>query len=265
MPRYTGTFTADGQESLEVLLKPNQSYVLSLTASPSLTGKVQLLGRDLSRSQYDILQTYTASQSLTEYRNDTGKDIAVKLVCVDLNAGVETVAYVLQSLISTGRRYLTDQRAKVGATAGWSVNPADNLGLMATLPQNQTNATMVFRLDNVEIGDRITGFYPVGQVESAGNNVTLTFDLRRLTAAAADVVDASVATSGAQTVTADTELGRIGPWAVDNLDIRVDDKESYYFLVTGTTGASTDVALQGVMIQVVRQANEQTFIYSSLS
>lgn len=257
MPRITGTFSADGQESREVLLQRGQHYALSLTASPSLTGKVQLLGRDLSTAQYDILQTYTGSQALTEYVNTTGGPLAIKLVCPDLNAGVETVAYTLQSLISTGRRFLADQRAKVGTTAGWVVNAANNLGLMATLPASQTGSTLVFRLDNLEIGDRVTGFYPVGQVESGGNNVTLTFELRKLTSAAADVVDASVATTGAVVVAADTELGRLGPYAVDNLDVRVADKESYYFLVTGTTTGATDVALQGVMVQVIRNANDE--------
>lgn len=257
MPRLSGTFTADGDESLEVLLKRGQHYALSLTASPSLTGKVQLLRRALSTAKYEIVQEFTASQPVTEYVNTTGEPIALKLVCPDLDAGTETVAYVLQSLISTGRRFVADQRAKVGATAGWAVNPADNLGLLATLPAGQTASTLVVRLDNLEIGDRITGFYPVGQVESAGGNVTLTFNLRKLTAAAADVVDASVATSGAQTVAADTELGRIGVYAVDNLDVRVADKESYYFLITGTTALATDVALQGVMVAIERKSNEQ--------
>lgn len=257
MPRLTGTFAANGAQSAEVLLKPGQKFALSLTASPSLTGKVELLRRDLSTTQYDIVETYTDSQALTEYTNTTGKTVAVKLGGVVLDVGTETVAYVLQSLISTGRRFLIDHRPKVGGTAGWVVNAANNLGTLATLPASQTGSTLVIPVDNVEIGDRITGFYPVGQVESGGNNVTLTFNLRKLTAAAADLVDASVATSGAVVVSADTELGRIGAHAVDNLDVRVADKESYYFLVTGTTTASTDVALQGVMVQIERADNPQ--------
>lgn len=255
MPRLTGTFAADGDQSLEVLLKPGQNYALSLTASPSLTGKVQLLQRSLSTSTYAIVREYTATQALTEYTNTADYPVAVKLVCPNLNAGVETVAYVLQSLISTGRRILTDHRPKVGATSGWSVNAATNVATMALLPAGQTGATLVLPVDNLEIGDRIVGFYPMGQVESAGNTATLTINLRSLTSAAADVVDASVVTTGALNFTADTELGRIGTLAMDNLNIVVEDKQAFYFLITGTTAASTDVALLGVMMAVERNGN----------
>jgi hypothetical protein len=258
MPRFTGTFDADGQSSPEVLLKPGQHYYLSLAVDPSLTGKVQLLQRELSTAKYEVLQTYTDAQAGTEYINTTGKDVAVKLMCVDLDAGEpETVDYVLQSLISTGRRFLVDHRPKVGATAGWVINAANNVGLVATLPAGETSSTLVIPLDSMEIGDRITGFYPVGQVESAGNTAALTINLRSITAAAADVVDASVATTGAVSLTADTLLGRIGALALDNLDVRIADGTSYYFLITGTTAASTDVALQGVMVQVVRNSNDK--------
>lgn len=257
MPRLTGTFSADGDESLEVLLKPRQHYALSLTASPSLTGKVQLLRRSLSTAKYEVVQEYTDSQAITEYANDTGEAVALKLVCVDLDAGTETVDYVLQSLITTGRRFVSGKRPKVGATAGWVVNAATNTGLMATLPQGQTGATLVLTVDNLEIGDRITGYYPVGQVESAGNTATLTVNLRSTTAAASDVVDASVATSGAVSFTADATLGPIGGLAVDNLNVKVAAGETYYFLVTGTTAASTDFAVQGVCVQIERNANDK--------
>jgi hypothetical protein len=250
MPRLAATFNADGQESLELRIAAGQSYVLSLAPTPSLTGSIQLLARDDSPSANRVLQTFTAAQSLTEYRNDTGKAQFIRLRCVDLNAGTETVPYVLQSLVSTGRRYLVDHRPKVGTTAGWVVNAANNLGLCATLAASQTNSTLVVPLNNLEIGTRITGFYPVGQVESGGNTASITVNLRRLTAAAADVVDASVATSGSVSFTADSVLGRIGASAVDSLDEVVVDGSSYYFLVTGTTGVATDIALQGIVVQV---------------
>lgn len=255
MPRITGTFTADGDVSREVLLEPGQKYVASFTASPSLTGKVQVQSRDLSTAKYTVVAEYTATQALTEYTNTSKERIAVRLACPNLDAGTETVAYVLQSLISTGRRFIVNHRPKVGATAGWAVNAANNLGLCATLPAGQTASTLVVPLDNLELGDRITGFYAVGQVESAGNTASLTINLRSLTAAAADVVDASVATTGAVSYTADTALGRIGALAVDGLNVLVEDGVSYYFLITGTTAASTDVALQGVMVQIVRHDN----------
>jgi hypothetical protein len=246
MPKLTGTFAADGAESLELRLVPNQAYVVSLTASPSLTGSVQLVARDDSLAASRVLQTYTATTALTEYRNTTGKDLYIRLRCVDLDAGTETVAYVLQSLIG-GTRIICESRAKVGATSGWVINTASNIGVLATLPASRTTNTMVIAVDGLKIGDVITGFYPIGQVESAGNNATLTVELRKLTAAAADIVDASVATTGAVTFAADSVLGRVTMPAED-VNALVSEGESYYFLVTGTTAASTDIALQGIVV-----------------
>ena len=130
------------------------------------------------------------------------------------------------------------------------VNTGNNLGLCATLPASQTSSTLVLPVDGLTIGATIVGFYPVGQVESAGNNATLTINLRKMTAAAADVADASVATSGAITFAADTLLGRI-TLPVENVNVTVADGESYYFLITGTTASATDIALQGIMVQTV--------------
>jgi hypothetical protein len=249
MPKITGTFDADGQESRELLVRAGQSYVLSLTPDPSLTGSIQLLARDDSPSASSVIRTFTGTLALTEYKNETGKDQYLRLRCVDLDeTEPEDVDYVLQSLISTGRRYLIDHRPKVGGTSGWVINAANNLGLCATLPASQTGSTLVVPVDNLSIGTTITGFYPVGQVESAGNTASITVELRKLTAAAADVVDATVATTGAVSFTADGILGRITSFA-ENLNATVADGESYYFLVTGTTAGSTDIALQGIMLQ----------------
>jgi hypothetical protein len=253
MPRITGTFAADGDVSRELLLEPNQSFFLSLTASPSLTGSVQLLQRELSTMRSTVLQTFTATQAGTEYVNRTGGTVAVRLFCVNLDAGTETVAYVLQSLISTGRQVLIDHRPKVGATAGWVINAADDIALMATLAQSRTANTLVVPIDNLQLGDRITGFYPVGRVASAGNTATLTMNLRRQTAGAASIADASLISTGAISFTANTELGRVGALAMDQLDVQVGVGQSHYFLLTGTTAASTTFALQGIMLQIRRQ------------
>jgi hypothetical protein len=247
MPKFTGIFSADGAESPELYVAPGQSYVMYLSASPSLTGSVVLMARDDSPANYRTLQTYTGTIGITEYRNATDKAQYVKLRCIDLNAGTETVSYGLWSLIS-GNRFMCEARAKVGTTSGWVVAAANNLGLMATLPASQTASTIVLRVDGMHIGDVITGFYPVGQVESAGNTASITVELRRMTAAAADVVDASIATTGAVSFTSDGVLGRITA-PCDDFSVTVRDGETYYFLVTGTTGASTDIALQGVIVE----------------
>jgi hypothetical protein len=255
MPKLTGTFDAPGQESSELRVPAGGSYYIVLTPDPSLTGSIALLKRTDSLASFETVATFTAANLGTEYVNDTGEDVYLRLRCIEIDeTEPEEVDYTLQSLMDS-LRMLVDGRAKVGGTAGWVVNAANNLGLMATLPQSQTGSTLVLRLYNLHVGDVIKGFYPVGQVESAGNTASLTVELRKLTAAAADVTDASVATSGAVSYTADAILGRITQ-PVENVNAVVADGESYYFLVTGTTAASTDIALMGVMVSVAHGENE---------
>lgn len=198
MPKLTGTFDAAGQESLELAVPAGGSYVLSLTPDPSLTGSIVLLSRSATLGAFTTVATYTAVQALTAYQNTASETIYLRLRCVAIDDAVpEDVDYVLQSLISTGTRKLATGSPKVGATAGWTVNGATNVGTLALCPASQTASTLVVPLDFLSVGDSIRGFYPVGQVESAGNNAVLTVELRKLTAAAADLTDATVATSGA--------------------------------------------------------------------
>lgn len=249
MPKLTGTFDANGQESAELRIEPDQSYVLSLTPDPSLTGSIQLLNRaEGSLATLEVVQTYTDTLALTEYTNRTGKVQYLRVRCITLDDEVpETVDYRFQSLLSKGR-FVCEERAKVGATAGWVVNAANDTALMATLPAGETDSTLVLRVDGLHVGDVIEGFYPIGQVESGGNTASLTVEMRKMTAAAADVTDASVATTGAVEFTADAALGRI-TMPVDNVNAEIGEGETYYFLVTGTTAAATDIALQGIVIQ----------------
>lgn len=254
MPKLTGTFSADGDESLELVVPAGATYYLALAPSPSLTGSIALLSRTDSLAAFETVATFTAENTGTEYVNASTETVYLRLRCIDLDAGTETVGYVLQSLISTGTRFVVDHRPKVGTTSGWVINAANNVGTMATLPAAQTGSTIVVPVNNVQIGDHITGFYPIGQVESAGNTATLTCELRKLTSAAADLVDASVASTGAVNFTADSVLGR-RTIPCDNIHIEVADGETYYFLITGTTAASTDVALQGIAVQVERNGH----------
>ncbi len=135
---------------------------------------------------------------------------------------------------------------KAGATAGWVVNAADDLGLLATLPASQTDSTLVVYTTGLKFGDTISTFYPIGQVDSGGNTLTVIVDLRKLTEADAGYADASV-----QAVTlsywADTELGITHAPVMTPEVVGAD--ETFYFLVTGTTDASTDVELTGMAIK----------------
>jgi len=139
-------------------------------------------------------------------------------------------------------------QAKAGTTAGWVVAGADNVGLV-TCPAAKTAATLVVPLPSLKVGDTITGFHLVGQIESAGNTATLDADLRKHTAAAADVTDASVGAITQVSVTADTILSASNSRKASLSEV-VGVNETFYVLLTATTAASTDVALQAVAIEI---------------
>ena len=161
-----------------------------------------------------------------------------------------TMVVTITELVEADRvlRILPAASGKAGTTAGWVAAGANNLSL-ATLPASQTASTLVIPVQGLRVGDKITGFYATGQIESAGNAVTFNLALRRMTAAAADVVDAAVASITQLSVTADTILSSSNSRAADfNETVGVD--ESFYFLVTATTLGSTDIALQSVTLEI---------------
>lgn len=139
--------------------------------------------------------------------------------------------------------------AKAGTTAGWVVNAGDNVHL-STVPASQTGSTLVIPVMGLRVGDTITGFGLIGQIESAGGTVTVDADLRSQTAAAADVTDASVGTITQISVTADTAINATQDKS--GLTSVVGSGVVYYIKVTATTGGSTDIALAGYSITVTR-------------
>jgi hypothetical protein len=159
------------------------------------------------------------------------------------NLGASTTGNVVR----TAQRTQVLTRAKVGGTAGWVVGAADDLGLMATLPASQTSSTLVVPITGLKVGDTITSFSLIGQIESGGNTATLDANLRKMTSAAADVTDASVDSITQVSVTADAIVSASKTLGTPDV---VAENETFYILITGTTAASTDVALQGVSVTV---------------
>jgi hypothetical protein len=140
--------------------------------------------------------------------------------------------------------------SKVGGTAGWTVGGgAVNTGLMATMAASQTGGKLVVPVPGLKVGDTITGFHLIGQIESAGNAVTVDADLRKHTAAAADVADASVGAITQLSVTADAIMSATNTRKASLAEVVAAD-ETFYVLLTATTLGSTDIALQGVAIEV---------------
>lgn len=143
---------------------------------------------------------------------------------------------------------------KVGATSGWVITAGTNIGI-ATCPASQTGSTLVIPLIGLEVGDVIRSIEVHGQVESAGNAVTLAATLRKYKEdAAAGGTDSEVIASAniAAAVTADTLLnattGKITPAGT----VTVAEDEVYYVLLTATTLGSTDIEIANIVINITR-------------
>ena len=142
--------------------------------------------------------------------------------------------------------------AKIGTTAGWVVNAADNKNSLARCPASQTASTLVLPISGLKVGDIITAFSLIGQIESGGNTCTVDAALRKQTTAVADLTDAAI-TGGDMTqvsVTADTALSASNASKTLTTAETIGADESIYLLITATTGASTDIDLQGVNLTV---------------
>lgn len=135
----------------------------------------------------------------------------------------------------------------VAGTPGWTTSGADGL---LRLGASVTSAVWLTPLTGLNIGDRVKAVRAVGQVESAGNTVTVLLDVKKTTAAAADFVEAALgsqATTGA--LTADT-LIQGSVLEVANLTEVLDVGEHFFAILTGTTGISTDVAIAGFEVEI---------------
>lgn len=132
----------------------------------------------------------------------------------------------------------------IGAGAGFATN--GNTGAV-TCPASQSAATFVIPVPGLNIGDTVTAFKVIAQIESAGNGVTLDADLRKLTNAAGDPTDASIGAITQVSVTADTAVSSSKTLAAEEV---VASGESLYCLVTVTTAGSTDVQLLGLEVSI---------------
>jgi hypothetical protein len=139
--------------------------------------------------------------------------------------------------------------AKVGTTAGWVVAGANNSALV-TLPASQTGSTLVVPLPQLKLNQKFSSISLIGQVESGGNNVTIDCNLRKMTAAAADVTDASVASMTQLVVATDTILSATNT-TIANMTESMDADDTFYLLITATTTSATDIALQGIVLTYI--------------
>jgi hypothetical protein len=119
-----------------------------------------------------------------------------------------------------------------------------------SLPASKTASTLLNPIGGMRIGDTITGFHLIGQIESAGAAATLDCNLRKLTAAAADNVDSSVGSMAQLAVTAQTKVDENNARLTGLTEV-VPQDASYYLLITGTTAALTDIVLVGIVLDIL--------------
>lgn len=150
--------------------------------------------------------------------------------------------------IITGNRIThSAMNAKVGAVAGWTVRAANDLPLATLAQLLQSSSTLIIPIDGLKVGDTITAFSIAGQLDSAGNTVTLDANLRKVTTAAAGYVDSSVGSITQVSATADTALNSTTA-AKSGLSDVVGEDEYFYIKVTGVTGATTTAEIYGAVV-----------------
>lgn len=245
-PGASGTITVDRDRAVvPVVTATAESRTL---AQPTKAGLICTV--ELDTDGGDLTLTVTGGYNQAAATSLTLGDAGDFVTFISIKVGASYYWRVLQGSEGVSVRsvqYVVNTGAKIGGTAGWTLGGGTvNTGLCATMAASQTAGKLVIPITGLKVGDIITAFSVVGQIESAGGTVTLDADLRKHTAAAADVADASVGSITQISKTADYAISD----AKTGLTEVVAADETFYVLLTGTTAASTDIALQGITLTV---------------
>lgn len=243
MASYTAEFTGAGTGA-EFSIKKGNSFTYDISGTFDLYWTLQIS----TGGSWQNVATSGATASAT-IKAET--DARYRVVAHTPGETPGTMTALITELVESSKTLLVTSaagQAKVGATAGWVVAAAADIALV-TCPASQTASTLVVPVNGLKVGQKISGFYVTGQVESAGGAVTLDVALRKHTAAAADVSDAAVASITQLSVTADTIISSTNSRVAD-FNEAVGADETFYFLVTATTAGSTDIALQSITLEI---------------
>lgn len=195
---------------------------------------------------------YDTNDLLLTVGTGAGRKIYADLDSAQTFTGAKTFDAITPTTVNrTSQKYCQafPGRAKVGATAGWAVAAGTN-SARVTLPASQTAATLVVPLDGFKVGWTIVSYHLVGQGESAGNTATLDANLFKLTAAAADLTEASIGAIAQVSITADTALAAGNSSKTLDTPEVIGADETFFLLVTGTTDAATDWDVQAICLVI---------------
>jgi len=169
---------------------------------------------------------------------------AVTLDSLDVLGNVSYAGWKLLQTLTVGGGYGYTQT--VPGTYDWAITNAATL----TLPASIGPSVAVYPISGLKQGDVVQAFTCLGAVDSAGNAVNLTIDLRRTTKnAGAAMTDASVSSFALPAKTAPYAL-EDGNAAIAHV---VADDYIYYFRLTGTTTAATGIDVGGCELLVDRK------------
>ncbi len=176
----------------------------------------------------------------------SGGTVAPTVLTVPASTALTTPAITGGSIVRTGQEILITGFARAGTGVGFVANVGltNNVGNMATLPAAQTAATLVIPISGLPVGATITSYHLQGNIISAGTTATLDADLRSETIAAAGPTDASLGTMTQISVTSNTAANS----SKSITSHMIVATESYYMLLTATTGATCSMTLQGLGI-----------------
>lgn len=209
-----------------------------VVTNDTLVGELSLTGAALTPFADGGLDLGTAALSWNGLVLDGAADLNSTL-------NVQGAVTLQSTLIRTSQEYQVGPGARVGASAGWLL-PSVNLQQYTVPASVSSTATLVIPVSGLHIGDTITGWKLVGQIESAGGTVELDGDLRKLTTAAGAIADASVGAIVGINVSADTAIAT----EKTGLSEVVAADETFYILLSATTAGSTDIDIQGCTVTV---------------
>jgi hypothetical protein len=241
------SFTAVG---VGAAIQVNHKQSLSYSVSGTFVGTVKVEKSEDGGVTFAPLTSSTAAATGTLVHESSVQGPAhFRFRCTAFTSGTIVTSIFSNAVLPKTLQVNATAYAKAGTTSGFVVAVADNLSLV-TCPASKTASTLVLPLPQLTVGQIITGFHLVGQIESVGGIVTVDAALRKMVAAAADPTDSLIASMTQLSVTAETVMSDSNTSKLGLSEIVTEDA-IYYLLITATTAASTDIALQGASIQVV--------------